>query len=140
MLNWHADFVVFADKDVAAESMLLAGYFEEYGKLVSGGAWVGLTSPELIKAGQEIHLIKTLGVSVSYNEICDYGNDGIGFLCGAKDIGGSNAGTTLTVELRLYETYPKGECQLEGHENCGSTNCETGDYITIGTFTYTFGE
>lgn len=141
---WVADFAVSADSDVAANSMMLAGYYKLYADYIEDqtgekNAWVGLTADEEIKANTEIRLLEAMGFSVNYEELCNFGNDGTGFRCGAKDMDDSNAGTTLTVELRLYETYPKGECQLEGHENCGSTNCETGDYITIGTFTYTFG-
>lgn len=145
MLNWHADFAVYADNDVAPNSIMLAGYYNLFAQVTNNYDWIPLTANETIAANQEIRLIQVLAqmmgsnITVSYKDICEFGNDGTGFRCGAVDLNDSNAGTTLTVELRLYETYPKGECQLEGHENCGSANCETGDYITIGTFTYTFG-
>ena len=139
---WHADFAVSADKDVPADSMILAGYFEEYGRFLNSTEWIGLTSSDDIAAGTEIRLIKdgvsqALGgsLSVAYNELCAFGNDGIGFLCGATDLTGVNNGTTLTVELRLYET----SCADEGcHHN--NYACETGNYITVGTFKYTFND
>ena len=132
---WHADFVVSADKDVAAESMMLAGYYELYADLVTDGDWVGLTSPDAIPAGTEIRLVEAMSggaVSVNYEELCNFGNDGTGFLCGAKDMNGSNDGTTITVELRLYETEEPSD------ENGNSHNVETGRAITVGTFKYTF--
>ncbi len=137
---WHADFHVSADADVPANSMLLAGYFELYGDLKSGGKWIGLSSDATIKAGDPVRLIQdgvsaALGgyISVDYNSICTIGNDGIGFLCGAKDLTGANEGTTITVELRLYETA----CDDPGC-NHNKKECETGNYISIGTIKYTF--
>ena len=46
-------------------------------------------------------------------------------------MGGANAGTTMTVELRLYEAPDSG--------TTGPVDVETGNYITIATYTYTFG-
>ena len=132
----HADFYVYADKDVPAESMALAGYYSLFGEFlgIDEYTWIGLTSSDTIKANSGIRLLRDgMGLSVAYSEICNYGNDGTGFLCGAKDITGANAGTTLTVELRLYEV----ECSDPGcHHN--NFDCETGEYVTAGTFTYTF--
>ena len=99
-----------------------------------------LASDAVIPAETEIRLVETMGggsITVSYEELCKYGNDGIGFLCGAvaldgKKVGSNTinaplpAGTTLTVELRLYEATG------------GSASTETGNYITTGTYKYTF--
>lgn len=146
--SWaHADFFVYADADVPAESMALAGYYNAFNGLNFGGQtlsetnWIALTSPEDIAAGEEngVRLINTMGVNVPYNAVCEYGNDGTGFLCGAADLTGANSGTTITVELRLYETYPEGECPAD-HNGHSSKNCETGEYIVVGTTTYTFPE
>lgn len=122
--DWHADFVVKASDDVAANSIALAGYYEAWCSLINN-EWISLTSPDAIPANTEIRLVKEMGRAVSYWEICEYGNDGTGFCCGAKDLG-DNAGTTLTVELRLYEATG------------GALETETGHYITIGEFEYTF--
>ncbi len=133
---WHADYVVSADRDVPANSMMLAGYYKLYDQIVGlDGAWIGFTSgSEVVKAGTQIRLVELLlGESVNYDEICSLGNDGTGFLCGAKDLTGENAGTTLTVTLRLFETEAPSE------SNGNSHNVETGRYIDIGTFTYLFG-
>lgn len=134
--NWHADFVVYADHKVPADSMMLAGYFKVFDDFMSlNGAWIGLSSTDDIAANSEVRLLRDgLSTSVNYTEICKYGNDGIGFLCGAVDLDGKNAGTTLTVELRLYETEEPSEA------NGNSKNVETGRYIVVGTFQYLFDE
>ncbi len=146
--SWaHADFFVYADADVPAESMALAGYYNAFNGLEFGGQtlsesnWIALTSPADIAAGKEngVRLINAMGVNVPYNMVCQFGNDGTGFLCGAVDLTGANSGTTITVELRLYETYPEGECPAD-HGGHSSKNCETGEYIVAGTTTYTFPE
>lgn len=139
----HADFYVYADATVPANSMALAGYYTAFdgfnwqGETCTANNWIGLTADVDIAAG-ESNGVRLLGdgmglLGVAYSEICNYGNDGIGFLCGATDLTGANEGTTLTVELRVYEA----ECDDPGcHHN---NSCETGDYIVIGKFTYTFG-
>jgi predicted ribosomally synthesized peptide with SipW-like signal peptide len=140
----HADFFVYSDATVPANSMALAGYYNAFNGFSIGGQtlsptnWIGLTANVDVKAG-EANGVRLLadgmsGTTIAYNEICNYGNDGTGFLCGATDVTGQNAGTTLTVELRLY----KAECTNAGcHHN--KLDCETGEYITVGKFTYTFG-
>ena len=137
--SWaHADFYVYASEDVPADSMILAGYYSLFGEYlnIDDNTWIGLSSPDTVYAGEEhaIRLLKDgMGLSVAYNEICNYGNDGIGFLCGAADCTGANQGTTITVELRLYEVT----CDDPGcHHN--NFDCETGEYVTAGTFKYTF--
>ena len=147
--NWHADFVVKADKDVPANSVALAGYYEAWCKLIDDEekVWVALTSEDLIPANTEIRLVHSMGggnISVNYEELCRYSYDedattgeyvmNDGFQCGAINLAtdGSNNGTTLTVELRLYETKDASETE----EN--TTNEETGKYITVGTFKHTF--
>ena len=154
--DWHADFYVYADATVPANSMSLAGYYNAFngstidGQTLSPTSWIELTSSTAIEANTGIRLIadgmnggKTnTGITVPYNMICSLGNDGTGFLCGATDLTGANAGTTLTVELRLYKTLPEGH---EAHTladgstcNGNTANCETGEYVTVGTTTYTF--
>lgn len=129
---WHADFVVSADKDVPADSMALAGYYDAWCSLI-GGDWIALVNEgAVIDAGTEIRLVELLGATVNWEEICNYGNDGKGFQCGAVDLTGVNAGTTITVELRIYETTKAWD------DTSGTANTETGEYITVGTFKYTF--
>ena len=132
---WHADFVVKADAEVPADSMALAGYYDAWCSL-NNDKWVALTSDQEIAAGTEIRLVSSIAY-VNYEEICNYGNDGIGFRCGAVDRTGENVGTTLTVEFRLYETLSAEEAIKQGYGN--TTNVETGNYIVVGEFKYTFG-
>ncbi len=145
---WIADFAVSADKDVAANSMMLAGYYKAYADYIKvENGWIGMTSDKEIEAGQEILLLDAMGFPVNYEEICAWGNDGTGFRCGAVDLDGTNAGTTITVELRLYETYSAEEAKEKFGDH--STNYKKADYeadadvvkyyTTIGTFSYTFG-
>lgn len=137
---WHADYVISANKAVPADSVLLAGFYKAWCVEwnLSNGNWIGFTNEDMnVPAGEEIRLVKAMGnggITVNYENICEYGNDGIGFLCGVADISGTNAlaGTTITVELRLYETTKEPEAES------GSANIETGDYITVGKTTYTF--
>jgi len=142
--NWHADFVVSADKDIPAYGIGLAGYYDAWCNGVTGlnnDNWVMLASSETIPANTKIRLVDAMGgssITVAYKELCEYGNDGIGFLCGAVALDGLNdgyggkfdaklqTGTTLSVELRLYEATDM------------TRGSETGHYITARTYTYTF--
>lgn len=129
---WHADYVIKADKEVKADSMALAGYYNAWCQY-NNDNWVALKADQDIAANTEIRLVELLGATVNYKEICEYGNDGTGFLCGATDLTGTNVGTTITVELRLYETEEPSE------SNGNSKNVETGNYEVVGTYSYTFG-
>ncbi|MBR5459332.1 MAG: leucine-rich repeat domain-containing protein [Clostridia bacterium] len=135
---WHADFAVKADAKVPANSMALAGYYDAWCSL-NNDKWVALASSDDIAANTEIRLVASMadGLYVNYEEICRYGNDGKGFQCGAVDLTGENVGTTLTVEFRLYETLSAEEAIKQGYGN--TTNVETGNYIVVGEFEYTFG-
>jgi len=132
---YHADFVVVADKDVPGDSMALAGYYSLFCDDFNNGNWVMLSTSDTITAGTEVRLVEGMAngsISVNWEEICRYGNDGKGFQCGAVDLTGVNAGTTITVELRIYETTKAWD------DTSGTANTETGEYITVGTFKYTF--
>ncbi len=129
---WHADYVISANKIVRENSLALAGYYQAFCKDYNDDNWVLLNASEDIAASTEIRLVELLGATVNYEEICKFGNDGVGFLCGVVDLTGQNAGTTITVELRLYETEEPSEA------NGNSRNKETGNYAVIGTYNYTF--
>lgn len=140
---WHADYVVKADRDVPANSVALAGYYQVFCDAINEGNWVALTADSIIPAGTEIRLVDVLGggdgsgngsIKVTYKDICQYGNDGTGFLCSAVDLTGENADTTLTVELRMYAN----ESDPTNSSYNGGT--ETGEYLVLGTYTYTFEE
>lgn len=132
---WHADFVVSASGNIAANSMALAGYYEAYAQATNTvGQWIALSPDTDVAAGTQIRLLEYMGVTGNYEELCDWIPE---FLCGVTDYNNANQGKTLTVELRLYETYSEEEClELFGYK---SKNVETGNYKTIGIFTHTFG-
>ena len=159
--NWHADFVISFDKDVAADSCGIAGNYGTYGWL--GFCAIDIDDSDLvdgIPANTEIRLLYDFGTAyeydnpyMNYHEICDLVES---FKCGAfaiRDEEGNSSidGTTLTVELRLYETYDEDYA----HEKWGnhSTNYELGHYHAeceegcadnhyevIGRYKYTFGK
>lgn len=129
---WHADFVVTMDGDVKAESIALAGYYDAWCSSLNNNNWVALVAGEDIAAGTEIRLVELLGATVNYEELCKWGNDTLGFMCGALDLDGSNTGKTLTVELRVYETTKDWDA------SSGTANEETGRYVTIGEYSYKF--
>ena len=138
---WHADYVISCDQDVYPDangnpSMVIAGYYDAWCQL-NDDEWVALGTDQTITAGTEIRLVSGLGdgnITVSYEDICEYGNDGIGFICGAVDLDGSNVGKTLTVELRIYEVTK----EYDGSGTSNTTDVETGRYITIGKFEHKF--
>lgn len=119
--TWHADFVASVNCDIPAESIALAGQYE-------GWDWLGFVNHVGINAGQEVRLLyDSKGIYIPYSGVCAFQN----FYCGAVELNDAlPADTTLTVELRLYETYP--------YDEYDSANVETGNYITVGTFQYTF--
>ncbi len=137
--NAHADFYVYADRDVKANSLALGGYYKFFCDNFNDGHWIALTAGD-VDANTGVRLIADgmnngvtdSGITIPYSAICQLGNDGTGFQCGIADLDGSNAGTTVTVELRLYQVKDKSE------STNNSWNEETGEYITVGKITYTF--
>lgn len=136
---WIADFVVKFDKDVAPGSCGIAG---NYGYPGLEDLWIGFQAIDLpdvddgvngIPAGTEIRLLGSAGYTVNYEEICKVVKE---FKCGAFALDDSvvKEGTTITVELRLYETKDAADTETN------TTNEETGNYETIGVYKYTFGE
>lgn len=118
--NWHADFVVSFDKAVAANSAGLGG---DYGSFNN----IGFYSPIDVAEGGEIRLLEDF-FQINYAELC---RDVKKFTCGVFNINDANVGTTMTVELRLYETEEPSE------SNGNSVNVETGKYVTIASYNYT---
>ena len=122
--NWHADFVITTSKDV--KNLLLAGQYDEWSK-----DYVGLFIDE-IKAGEELRLIETYGKEMAGKDITvncyEIYTKIKSFNCGLYNNDPANAGATITVELRLYETYPAEETGA-----LNSTNVETGRSVTIAT-------
>lgn len=135
---YHADFVVTTDKDIDGGTAALAGYYEAYCKDYNDDCWVALKSEDTLAAGDELRLLAwMMNGSINYAELCEWIPV---FECGLADLTGENAGTTVTVELRLYEVGEQGDCSIGGGCKHPYLECETGEYITIGTYSYTFGE
>ena len=132
---YMADFIVSSDKDVLADSIALAGYYDAWCQF-NRDNWVAMVNDGLdVPAGEEIALVEALGAAVHYKDICQYGNDGIGFLCGVADLTGANAGTTITVKLCLFET----EADPNG-SSASTVKVPGAEPIVIGEFKYTFPE
>ena len=130
--KYFADFAIYADKPVKLNSIVLAGYYEFFCEGFNGGDWIVLESddPSEIKPGEEIRLVNSMGagLDITYEMLCDFGNDGIGFLCGIKNKAPENVGTTITVQLRVYET----QLNSENHYEIVDLN----NYTVAGTETY----
>ena len=83
-----------------------------------------------IAAGQEIRLLwDAQKAIINYEEICKNVKS---FQCGAYDIDNALAGTTMKVELRIYETVDKNAT--------GTKNTETGEYLVLGEYYHTFND
>ena len=134
--EWNADFEVSFDRPVAANSVLLAGFYN-YTSAWAGkytfdwvkdgnDPWVGSSPEKDLAAGEVTRLLysyigKSGNVTMTYNEIC---TKVIQFFCGVKNLSEKNYGTTMTVKLCIYENT--GRCH------------ESGSKIVIGTYRYTF--
>lgn len=115
--NYTADFVVWSESDIPANSVVLAGYYYEWCQH-NEDRWVYLQSSDPIAANTEIPLVAYMGngaIQVHYKDLCQYGNDGIGFLCGIKNMDASNVGKTIIVELRMYDPDNAEDYIVAGH-------------------------
>lgn len=125
--DYIADFVVWCEDDIPGNSVALAGYYDAWCRY-NDDNWVYLQSSDPIAANTEIPLVAYMGsgnIQVHYKDLCQYGNDGIGFLCGVKNLSEENTGKTIIVELRMYteEEYANWETST--------------DYIVAGYYEYT---
>ena len=139
--TWHADFVVTFDQPIATGTAGLAGQYDFWGL-----DWVGFEAFDThndgydgIPANTPCRLLEGKGVYVDYTQLC---RDIQSFNCGVFNKDDANKGTTINVELRLYETNPihhDEHTDYNGNYCNGDTaNCETGHYVSVGTYTYTF--
>lgn len=102
--NWRADYVVSVDTDIAENSLILAGAYEE----ILSGTWIAFSNPIEVKAGEKIPLLASFfgeDNEYTYEVICEYVRE---FKCGVANIS-VPAGVTLTVELKLFETDAEGK-------------------------------
>ena len=122
---WHADFVAYFNQDVNGADFGLWGEYDPYNFAFE------LDDLGDLAANTPVRMLATAGSEMNYQELC---RDVVKFSCGAFAVNqAAMAGKTMTVELRLYETT------IDSNANSGSANIETGDYITVGTYSYTFG-
>lgn len=127
--KWHADFVVTFDKPVAANSVGLGGYYKSWCDAHLGGNWLAFAVSENVPANTPVRLLQTAGMTMNYEELCLLVKD---FSCGIVDLSGKNGGTTVTVQVALYEVEEPSE------SNGNSWNVETGVSQVFGTYSYTF--
>jgi len=124
--DWHADFVVTVNGPLKANTCGLAGQYDAW-----DSEWYAFALPQDAKAGDEFRLLNNVGPGIKFNyvELCETVK---AFSCGVYNDNLVNAGTSITVELRLYEPLP---------EDVEKTNTndegETGKYITVLTESYT---
>ncbi len=128
--KYHADFVVSFSNPVKANSLALGGYYAYWCDAHNNGQWLAFAIPENVAANTPVRLLETAGITMNYEELCLFVKN---FQCGAVDLTGENAGTTMTVELRIYEVEEPSE------SNGNSWNVETGVSEVFGVYTYTFG-
>ncbi len=124
---WHADFVAYFDQDVDDAAIGLAGQYDAYSP-----DWLAFELDGFgdIAANTPVRMLEFAGIAINYEELCDFVKK---FSCGAFAVDPeAMAGKTMTVELRLYETTK------DPNATSGTANEETGEYITIGTYSYTF--
>lgn len=129
-INWHADFVVSFDKPVAEGDVTLGGQYDYW-----NDSWLYFPTYKDLAAGEKLRLLGEAApemglptIYINYGELCAYVQQ---FCCGAYG-NDSVTGTTMTVELRIYET------EEPSADNGNSVNVETGRSVKLGTFTYTF--
>ena len=122
--KWHADFVVSFDKDVVSGTVALGGQYDTFSK-----DWLSFYLPE-VKANTPTRLLGTAGISMGYGDLCRLVEE---FCCGAVDLTGANRGTTMSVKLCLFEV------EQPSPENNNSWNVETGKFVTVGEYGFTFG-
>ena len=114
--QWNADYVISFDREIAPETVCLAGQYDDWSE-----EWLGFKNPIALTAGQELRLLRdSRGIYKTYEEICQ---DVRNFYCGVANLG-IEEGTVMTVDLRVYERDANG--------------VETGKYVTAGSYIYTF--
>ena len=130
--SWHADFVCKLSDDVVTDkesgkNIGIAGAYGTWGWLGFDAESLGVTE---LPGNTEFRLLKDFReIYIDYYSVCTEVKE---FRCGAFNDGDCGKGVTLTVELRLYETKDPADTETN------TANEETGKYITIGKYEYTF--
>ena len=122
-LPWIADFEVHFDRDVAANSLGVSGFYGSYAKAEGGGFGMDISTPE-ISDGSTYRMLYDYSngaMQIPYAGICLAVRT---FDCGAYRITNDVAGTEMTVDLCLYNSDQESEVKK----------------IVVGTYSYTFPE
>ena len=123
--KWHADFVATLDKSVPANAFGLGGQYDTF-----SSDWLAFGVDMAVTANTPVRMLELANIYMNYEELCNLVKQ---FQCGAFAIDElAMSEVTMTVELRLYETKDPADTANN------TTNEETGAYLTIGTFSYTF--
>ena len=107
--KWHADFVVRTNKEITAADyangavpLVLVGNYGDYG-------WVPVAVTMDVEADKDYRLLASVtGIdnAFTYNDVLSFVQT---FKCGIKaDPAWATAGTTITVELKVWETNAEG--------------------------------
>ena len=126
--DWHADFVVTVNDDMAANTCGLAGQYDSW-----SSEWLAFHLPKDAVAGESFRLLNDVAHGIKYNyvELCEIVKV---FRAGVYNLADENVGKSITVELRLYEPVaediPLTNTNYEG---------ETGNFVTVLTEEYTLG-
>lgn len=119
--DWKCDFFVKVNKDIAVNSIILAGQYDAF---LSN--WVAFSNPIEIEGETYIPLLLLVSGGWTYEDIVK----GVGtFNCGVKDADGSLAANdvTFTVQLRLVNP------EIDDLQNPAE-----GEYIVIDEVSYNF--
>ncbi len=95
--SWGADFRVSFDRPVAANTVGLYGAYSGWGY---DHLKVGFLYPTDLAAGQQVKLLTLADFNVSYNDIVKVIQE---FICGVWNTDPANYGTTITVELVIWD-------------------------------------
>ena len=116
-LEWNSDFVVYIDRAVETEDVILSGQYGSY-------PWLSFNAQKDIPANQRVRLLSMFGGRFSYEDIC---KEVTIFNCGTKAINQEALdGATMHVELRIYD--PSSD-----------TGSATASSILICEYCYSFG-
>ncbi len=119
--TWNADFVVSVDKDIPANSIVLAGNYGSYG-------WISFTNLDAIEAGKEIRLLDLFGYKMNYYELCTLVKE---FKCGVTDINGVLDGVNFTVKLNMYQTKPYTDSNTTWNDEVEGAEPITSNEVTF---------
>lgn len=122
-LTWNVDFTISFDHAVSANSVALAGQYDNY-----SNEWVGFGLPFNMEKNQEFRMLNTAYQAtnnevfrMNYAAICGWVKS---FYCGIANLSEDNIGIKAVVTLKLYEVDENGE--------------ETGRDVTICSSTVSF--